>query len=105
MTRRGWGALTALLSSGLCALSLGGALYDFVFFLLGLLWLYSLVSCLWAYFTAQCTQQLSAGSIFRGENAQLFLKARHGCLLPIAPLSAAYFYADQTGNEHQVHSP
>ncbi len=48
MTRRGWGALTALLSSGLCALSLGGALYDFVFFLLGLLWLYSLASCLWA---------------------------------------------------------
>ena len=51
MTRRGLGALTALIASCLCALSLGGALYDYAFFLLGLLWLYALLSCLWAFFT------------------------------------------------------
>lgn len=97
MTRRGLGVLAALLTSGLCALSLGGALYFYISLLLLVLLLYGFISCLWARQTAVCRQALSASTLPRGESAQLFLQARHACPLPIAPLRGEYAYAGQQG--------
>ena len=97
MTRRGLWAIAALLSSGLCALSLGGALYYYALMLLALVILYSLISCFWACKTASCTQSLSAFTVYRGENAQLYLRARHQCPLPIAPMQGEYVHGGQAG--------
>lgn len=97
MTRRGYGVLAALVTSGLCALSLGSTLYYYISLLLLLLLAYSWVSCLWARGTAYCRQRLSAGMVHRGESAQLFLQAGHRCPLPIAPLHGEYLYAAQQG--------
>ena len=97
MTRRGLAVLTALLTSGLCALSLGGRLYFYISLLLLILLVYSFISCLWARQTASCDQQLSSAAVARGENAQLFLQARHACPLPVAPLRGEYRYAGQAG--------
>ena len=77
MTRRGLGVLAALLTSGLCALSIGGMLYYYISLLLLVMLLYSFFSCLWARGTAWCRQSLSAKMVHRGENAQLFLQAGH----------------------------
>ena len=95
MTRRGFAVLTALFTSGLCALSLGGALYWYISILLVVLFFYSLISCLWARQTAVCRQSLSASTVSRGESAQLFLQTRHLCPLPVAPLCGEYTYAGQ----------
>ena len=95
MTRRGLAALTALLTSGFCALSLGGALYYYIAILLLVLLAYSLISCLWARQTAVCRQHLNTPHVHRGETAQLALKAEHRCPLPIAPLMGDFSYAGQ----------
>ena len=97
MTRRGLGVLAALLTSGLCALSIGGMLYYYISLLLFVMLLYSFFSCLWARGTAWCRQSLSAKMVHRGENAQLFLQAGHRCPLPIAPIRGEYTYASQGG--------
>ena len=97
MTARGKAALTALLTSALCALSLGNRLYGYVSLLLLALLLYSLISCLWAKMTASSRQYLSAASVSRGENAQLFVSADHRCPLPVAPLKGIFTYAGQEG--------
>ena len=97
MTRRGLGVLAALLTSGLCALSIGSMLYYYISLLLLVLLVYSLISCLWARCTAFCRQSLSQKMVHRGENALLFLQAGHRCLLPIAPIRGEYLYAAQKG--------
>ena len=98
MTRRGLAAVAALLTSGVCALSLGGALYYYIALLLALMLLYGLISCLWARNTAFCRQILSAPMVARGENAQLYLEAGHFCPLPIGFLQGEYRYDSQGGN-------
>ena len=97
MTRRGVWAMAALLSGGLCALSIGGALYYYALILMALVIFYSLLSCLWAYQTASCIQTISTSTVYRGENAQLFLQARHKCPLPISPMQGEYIHGDQAG--------
>lgn len=95
MTRRGWAVFCALLTSGACALSMGGKLYYYVSLLLVLLLFYSLISCLWARLTLRLTQSISAPAIFRGESAHLFVKLRHGCPLPISPVRGEFAWARQ----------
>ena len=95
MTRRGWAVLAALITSGLCALSLGGTLYYYISLLLLILLAYAFFSCFWAWRTASCRQRLSAATVSRGESAQLLLQASHLCPLPIAPLKGEFLYAGQ----------
>ena len=95
MTRRGLAVLTALLTSAFCALSLGGVWYAYAAILLLLLLAYSFLSCLWARQTAECRQHLNTPAVFRGQTAQLTLRARHRCPLPVAPLTAELSYARQ----------
>lgn len=97
MTRRGAAVITALLTSALCALSLGNLLYLYIAVLLGLVLLYSFVSCLWARQTAECRQHLSAQSVPRGDSAFLAAQAYHACPLPISPLRGQYAWAGQEG--------
>ena len=97
MTPRGRGVFTALLTGGLCALSLGGALYYYISLLLLLLLLYSFFSCLWARQTAFCRQQLNAPAVFRGEEALLLLQAGHRCPLPVSPLRGVFSHGGKTG--------
>ena len=95
ITRRGWAVLTALLTSSVCALSLGGQMYWYLSILLLVLLAYSLISCLWAWKTSECRQRLSAATVNRGESAQLLLSARHRCPLPIAPLRGDFTFVNQ----------
>ncbi|MBQ9265397.1 MAG: DUF58 domain-containing protein [Clostridia bacterium] len=95
MTRRGLAVLTALLTSGFCALSLGGPLYFYVAILLLLVMVYSFISCLWAWKTAEARQHLSTPAVSKGETAQLVLRAEHRCPLPVAPLAGDFVYAGQ----------
>ena len=97
MTRRGLAALAALITSGLCALSLGNMLYGYIGLLLLCALLYGFISCLWTKKTAFCRQQLSTATVPRGENAQLLLQAGHSCPLPVAPLQGEYLYNGQQG--------
>ena len=96
MTRRGLAALAALITSALCAFSLGSVLYYFAALLLFLLLLYSLISCFWAARTASCRQSVSAQMVSRGEKALLLLTEDHRCPLPVAPIRGEYLYAGQT---------
>lgn len=95
MTRRGLAAVAALLTSAFCALSLGGTLYYYIAILLSAVLVYSFLSCLWARQTASCRQHLTTPMVSRGEEAQLFLKAEHHGLLPVAPLKGVFSYAGQ----------
>lgn len=92
MTRRGWGAICALITSGACALSMGGKLYAYISLLLLLLLSFSLISCLWAGFSLKITQSVSAPSLFRGEEAHLQLGIRNGCPLPVARVKGEYLW-------------
>lgn len=96
MTRRGLAVFTALLTSGFCALSLGGPLYYYIAILLSALLLYGFLSCLWTRQTMTCRQFLSTPAVARGEGAQLFLKAEHRCPLPVSPLRGAFSMAGQS---------
>ena len=95
MTRRCLAVLAALITSALCALSLGSVFYTFIALLLFAMLLYGLLSCFWAWKTAQCRQHVSVPMVHRGETAQLLLRADHRCPLPIAPLRGEYRYAGQ----------
>ena len=97
MTRRGWAVAAALVTSGLCALSLGSAFYLLIALLLAFVIAYAWVSCFWAWKTAQCRQHVSVATVSRGESAQLLLRADHRCPLPVAPLVGEYRYAGQPG--------
>ena len=97
MTRRGAAVLTALLTSALCALSLGNMLYLYIAILLALVLLYSFFTCLWARQTASCHQHLSAAAVYRGESAALVAQASHACPLPVSPLVGQYAYAGEAG--------
>jgi len=97
MTRRGAAVLTALVTSALCALSLGNLLYLYIALLLGLVLLYSFITCLWARHTAACHQHLSARTVHRGGSAYLVAQAYHACPLPISPLRGQYVWAGQEG--------
>ena len=98
MTRRGLAVSAALITCGLCALSLGSPLYTYIALLLIIVLLYSFVSCLWARATLECEQSLSSPTISRGESARLFLRARHRCPLPVSPLEGTYRLTDQDGS-------
>lgn len=95
MTRRGWAVFCALLTAGACALSVGGTLYAYISLLLLLLLSFSLISCLWARATLRLTQSVSVPTLFRGENAQLFLRIRHRCPLPVSQVRGDYLWADK----------
>ena len=95
MKRRGWAVICAFLTSSACALSMGGKLYYFISLLFLLLLIYCLISCLWARATLRLSQSVSTPSLFRGENAQLFLKLRHCCPLPVSPVRGEYSWGDQ----------
>ena len=95
MTRRGLAVLTAFLTSAFCALSLGGPLYFYTAILLLAVMLYGFFSCLWARQTASCRQHLAASTVYRGETAQLLLKAEHHCPLPIAPMRGDFSFGGQ----------
>ena len=98
MTRRGLAAAAALITSMVCALSLGNALYLYIgLLLLGLL-LYSFLSCFWARRTAFCRQALSSVSVSRGDEAHLSLRAGHRCPLPVAPPNGVFSYNGQAGD-------
>lgn len=98
MTRRGLAAVAALVTSAVCALSLGNALYLYIAILMALVLLYGFISCFWARRTAFCRQSLSAPSVARGENAHLFLQAGHRCPLPIAPPRGEFLFEGQGGD-------
>ncbi len=95
MTRRGMAALAALITCVLCAFSLGGTLYYFAALVLLMLFLYSLISCVWALATAHCRQAVSVQMVSRGETAYLLLAQDHRCPLPVAPIRGKYRYAGQ----------
>ena len=97
MTRRGLAALAALITSGMCALSLGNALYWYTALLLACALLYGFISCIWARGTAFCRQSLSTAAVPRGDRAHLSLQAGHRCPLPVAPLEGEYLYNGQMG--------
>ena len=98
MTRRGLKAAAALITSMVCALSLGNALYLYIGLLLLGLMLYSLISCFWARRTAFCRQALSSVSVSRGDEAHLSLRAGHRCPLPVAPPNGVFSYNGQAGD-------
>ena len=98
MTRRGLAALAALITSCMCALSLGNALYWYIFLALVCALVYGFVSCFWTKRTAFCRQELSAAAVNRGEKAQLLLQAGHRCPLPVSPLQGEYLYHGRQGD-------
>ncbi|MBR4537779.1 MAG: DUF58 domain-containing protein [Clostridia bacterium] len=98
MTRRGLAVSAALITSMVCALSLGNALYLYIGLLLCAMLLYSFMSCFWARRTAFCRQALSSASIARGDEAYLNVQAGHWCPLPVAPPKGVVFYNGQTGD-------
>jgi len=97
MTRRGFTVLSGLITCAACAFTMGSRLYYFGGLLLLLLQAYSLASALWALWTLRLSQSVSASSVYRGESAQLFLRIRHSCLLPIAPIRGQFSWARQQG--------
>jgi uncharacterized protein (DUF58 family) len=97
MTRRSVAVLAALITSALCALSLGNALYLYIGLLLCAVLLYGFASCFWARRTAFCRQALSSVSVARGDEAHLNVQARHRCPLPIAPPKGVFFYNGEAG--------
>ena len=97
MTRRSVAALAALITSTVCALSLGNALYLYIGLLLCAVLLYGFVSCFWARRTAFCHQALSSVSVARGDEARLNVQAGHRCPLPIAPPKGVFFYNGEKG--------
>ena len=98
MTRRGFMVAAALVTSMVCALSLGNALYLYIGLLLCALMLYSFVSCFWARRTAFCRQALSSASVARGDEAHLILQAGHRCPLPVAPPKGIFSYNGEAGD-------
>ena len=98
MTRRCLAVLAALITSALCALSLGSVFYTFIALLLFAVLLYGLLSCFWAWKTAQCRQHVSVPMVHRGETAQLNVQAGHWCPLPVAPPKGVLIYNGQTGD-------
>ena len=95
MTGRGLAAVAALITSALCALSLGNALYAYMALLLALLLAYGLVSCLWALFSVSFDQRLTPEKAARGEICTLTARARCGCPLPLGPMKAVFSYGGQ----------
>ena len=98
MTRRSVAVLAALITSALCALSLGNALYLYIGLLLCAVLLYGFASCFWARRTAFCRQALSSGSVARGDEAHLNVQAGHRCPLPVAPSRGIFSYNGVTGD-------
>ena len=97
MTRRGLAALAALITSAVCALSLGNTLYLYIAAVLFAALAYAFISCLWARCTVFCGQYVNVKSVARGDNARLTLRAGHRCLLPVAPLRARFVCEGQSG--------
>ena len=96
MTRRGLAALAALVTSGLCGLSLGSKPYLYMAAVLAAALCYAFASCLWAKCTVFCGQYMNAKTVTRGENARMTLRAGHKCLLPVGPLQGQFVYDGQT---------
>lgn len=90
MTRRFAALLVALVTSAFCALSLGGRLYYFLAVLFALLIVFSFISCLWAKNSLQCRLYIPNHKVQRGEQMEVQLLMRHGCLLPLASIQCAY---------------
>ena len=95
MTRRGLAAAAALITSLVCAFSLGNVLYLYIGMLLCAVVLYSFISCFWARRTAYCRQTLSPASVVRGDEAHLALHAGHKCPLPVAPPKGVFLFNGQ----------
>ena len=92
MTRRSLAVTAAVITSIVCALSLGNVLYLYIGLLLCAVLLYGFASCLWARRTAFCHQALSSVSVARGDEAHLNVQAGHRCPLPVAPPKGVFFF-------------
>lgn len=95
MTGRGWVAICMLASALACALSLGGVLYAYCSLLLCLLWLYSIISCLWVRASVRLDAKVSEDTLFRGGEATLTFTLRHACPLPVSALDGSCSWADK----------
>ena len=92
MTRRSLAVTAAVITSIVCALSLGNVLYLYIGLLLCAVLLYGFASCLWARRTAFCHQALSSVSVARGDEAHLNVQAGHRCPLPVAPPKGVFLF-------------
>ena len=90
MTRRSVALMVAMAASAFCALSIGGRLYYFLAVLFGCLLLFGFISCLWAVRSVKCGLYMPVHKVQRGENASLFLRMRHRCLLPVSSIRCDY---------------
>ncbi len=90
MTRRSTALLMGMVTSAICALSLGGRLYFFLAVLFALLLFFGLVSCLWALHTMQCSLYMPVHKAQRGEGITVQFQMRHGCLLPLSSIECTY---------------
>lgn len=90
MTRRSTALLIGMVTSAICALSMGGRLYFFLAVLFGLLFLFGLISCLWALNTMQCSLYMPVHKAQRGESITVQFQMRHGCLLPLSSIECTY---------------
>nr|HML49029.1 hypothetical protein [Clostridia bacterium] len=84
------GRLFALLFFGgtflTIAFSTGERLYLLLALVTGCMFLLSLISALWAFFTLTLETSVSGDSLPRQEQQILTLRSRHRCPLPVAPL-------------------
>lgn len=98
MTRRGFALAAALITAGVCALSLGNLLYLYFALLLLTVLGYALLSVLWCFLTVSCRQQLSMHKVSRGESAELLLSVRHACPLPVGAFRIFWDDPGQAGD-------
>ena len=95
MTGRGLAALAGMVTSLLCALSLGSPLYWYLALVLAVAIIYALISCLWARHTVSTSQVVTPKMVSRGDGAVMTLRVSHRCLLPISPLIGTFSYDGQ----------
>lgn len=102
MTGRLYALLSALVLSGLCALSLGGPVFYFVMYTLLLMLVYSLISVLLARGLTSVSQGLDAARVQRGGQAHLQLGLTTKNILPVGPVRLQLVLPDGR-SQAQIH--
>ena len=97
MTARGIRALLADALLWAIALSTGERLFYLCAILIGLLFLFALLSLIPAVVTLRVSQQLSGDRVSRGEELSLITQLRFHGLLPVGTLTLCWRFADERG--------
>ena len=99
------GVLAAMLALISAALATGTRIYYAVFFALGMMILFSLISVLWTLFTVRVTMKSGRSRAMRGEKLMAQINVRHGALLPAGSVRIALSVPGGTPQEIAVDTP